>query len=284
LSMAEITQTRFAAAEAAMERAADHAHRAGDRRQELEILSWLPLPIWIGPRPAEEGIRRCGEILERSGGDPKVEAMVSVMRGALVAMSGELTDARASIARAREILEDLGLRLLLAGTCQVAGWVDLLVGEFASAERELSQGYVALEAMGETALLSTLAGWWAQALFELGQDVDATAKAELGESLAGPTDYFSLALARAVRAKVLARQGQLDSAWRTGQDALLLAQRTDSPQLIGDVMLDLSWVARIGGRRGEATELARNAVMQFAQKGNRAAQRRAERASAVQAD
>ena len=268
LSMVEIAQSRFAAAEEAMERAASHAHRGGDRRQELEVLAWLPLPIWIGPRSAAESMQRYAEIMDRAGGDPKVEAMVSLMTGAQQAMMGHFDDARRSVATARAILEDLGLRFLIAGTSQVSGWVDLLAHDFVSAERELSAGYSALEQMGETGLLSTLAGWWGQALYELGSDEDAERTAKLGESMAGPNDFFSLVLARAVRAKVLARRGLVEEAEQLGREAVLLAQRTDSPQLIGDASMDLSSIVLCAEKRSDAADLMQQAIRQFEKKGN----------------
>ena len=268
LSMAEIAQSHFAAAEEAMERAALHARRGGDRRQELDILSWLPLPIWIGPRSADESIRRYEDILARADGDPKVGAMVTVMLGAQQAMIGQFEQACRSVGEARAALEDLGLRFLIAGTSQVAGWVDLLAGDLAGAERELSSGYSALEQMGETGLLSTVAGLWAQALYGLGDHEGAARKAELGESIAGPGDLFSLVLARAVRAKVLARSGRVQEAERLAREAVDLAMRTDSPQLIGDALMDHSVVVSEAGSFTEAAEMVSQAMRHFERKGN----------------
>jgi hypothetical protein len=60
------------------------------------------------------------------------------------------------------------------------------------------------------------------------------------------------------------------------RDAVLLAQRTDSPQLIGDAMMDLSSVVKMAGRRVEAAELALNSMKQFEHKGNLVALGRAQ--------
>ena len=57
-----LVRGRFAAAEEAWEEAAEHARRAGDRRDELESLAWVPLVVWAGPTPAERGVERCEDV------------------------------------------------------------------------------------------------------------------------------------------------------------------------------------------------------------------------------
>ena len=53
---------RFATAGEAWEKAAAHAAAAGDRREELEHLAWVPIVEWCGPGTVEEGVRRFTEI------------------------------------------------------------------------------------------------------------------------------------------------------------------------------------------------------------------------------
>lgn len=274
LGMVDLAQSRFAAAEHAMERAAWHAHNASDRRRELEILSWLPVPIWVGPRPAEEGIRRFEVIRERAGGDRRVEGIVAVTRATLEAMLGSFEDARRSIGTARALLEDLGLRVLLAGSSQNAGVVEQLAGDAATADRELATGLRALQEMGETGLLSTVAGLRAQVLYELGRDDEAEEMANVAEGAAGPTDLFSLVLAKSARAKVWARQGRIDDAERLARGAARVAQDTDSPQLMGDAVSDLARVLAVAGDRAQAAELSKEAIRHFERKGNVVAVRR----------
>lgn len=268
LAMVDVAQSRFAAAEHAMERAASHAQAGGDRRHELEVLSWLPLPIWIGPRPAEEGIRRYDEILANAGPDRRVEAMVLSMRAALEGMSGHLPSAGRSLGTARAIFEDLGLRLLLAGSSQIAGFLALLGGDAVGADRELESGMGDLKEMGETGLFSTVAGLRAHALFELARDDAAATMASLSEEAAGPGDLFSLVLARSARAKVLARGGQTAEGEALGRDAVRMARDTDSPQLIGDALLDLSRVLIMAGNPAQAVEVGGEAIHQFDRKGS----------------
>lgn len=61
-------QGAVAVGEENFERAIVHAQRAGDRRQEAEIVRWLTLVIDSGPTPADEGIRRLESLLDQSHG------------------------------------------------------------------------------------------------------------------------------------------------------------------------------------------------------------------------
>ena len=111
--------------------AAEHAQRAGNRRDALESLAWVPLTVWAGPTPAEEGIRRCREILDRAQGDRKVMSSALFCAGRLRGRtSGASTRRGELLERARALLEEVALPVWLAGPlAQVAGWVELLAGE-----------------------------------------------------------------------------------------------------------------------------------------------------------
>jgi class 3 adenylate cyclase/tetratricopeptide (TPR) repeat protein len=94
-------QGRAAVAEKDLEQAIAHARRAGDRRQEAEVLRWLAIVIAEGPTPADEGIRRLEAISERGAGDRRVELAVIRSRAELEAMQGRTEVARELISRER---------------------------------------------------------------------------------------------------------------------------------------------------------------------------------------
>ena len=79
---------QFGPAEEAWERAATYAARAGVRRDELEILAWIPLVMWAGPTPVAQGLRRCVELLERSGGDKKATSSALMAQAAFESLGG----------------------------------------------------------------------------------------------------------------------------------------------------------------------------------------------------
>ena len=79
---------RCAVAEEVLERATEHARRAGSRSQEAENARQLTLVISQGPLPVVEGIRRLEAMGERARGDRKVEVAVATKLGELEAMLG----------------------------------------------------------------------------------------------------------------------------------------------------------------------------------------------------
>src|SRR5439155_15319162 len=169
-----------AEAAGAFERAAEHAHRAGDRRLELDCLEWINGCLLYGPAPTEEAIRR-SEAIERAAGDRRVEGWGRTVRCVFEAMLGNFDEARRLREQARATWEDLGMRLDLAGSNQNFGWVELLAGDPAAAEREFRAGYELSQRMGETGYLSTTAGFLAEALYRQGRDEEALRYTEEGE-------------------------------------------------------------------------------------------------------
>ena len=99
------------------------------------------------------------------------------------------------------------MRLELAGAAQAFGWVELLAGDPAAAEREFRAGYELSERMGETGYLST-AGFLAEALYAQRRDEEALCYTKEGERAAAPDDLMSQYLWRSVRAKVLAQASE----------------------------------------------------------------------------
>ena len=67
---------RFADAAARWTEASLHARQAGDQREELEAMSWVPLMVCAGPTPSDEALQRCHEVLLRADGDKKTMARV----------------------------------------------------------------------------------------------------------------------------------------------------------------------------------------------------------------
>ena len=85
LGLVRVMNAQFGPAEEAWEQAAAHAAEAGVRRDELESLAWVPLLMWAGPTPVEQGLRRCLELLERSGGDKKARSSALMAQAAFEA-------------------------------------------------------------------------------------------------------------------------------------------------------------------------------------------------------
>jgi ATP/maltotriose-dependent transcriptional regulator MalT len=173
-------------------------------------------------------------------------------------------------------VEEIALTVWLAGPiAQFAGWVELLAGDPAAAERELRWGYDKLKEIGELSWLSTNTALLAEAAYLVGRTEEADELTRASEEWADSEDRYSHALLRSVRAKVLADRGEMKEAEPLARESVTLADETD--------FLDLRWQARIGladllrraGRGEEARAVLVEATEIADRKGNLVAARRA---------
>jgi class 3 adenylate cyclase/tetratricopeptide (TPR) repeat protein len=267
VALLDLWQGRAAEAAEAFGRAAEDARHAGDRRLELDCLEWINGCLLYGPAPAEEAIRR-SEAIEQAAGDRRVEGWGRTVQCVLEAMLGNFDKARQLREQARTTWEDMGMRLELAGSGQNFGWVELLAGDPAAAEREFRASYELSERMGETGYLSATAGYLAEALYAQGRYEEAFRYTEEGERAAAADDVLSQFLWRAVRAKVLARRGELESPEKLASEAVALADSTDYLDPRGFVHLALAEVLRLAGREIDATAEAQESLRLHEEKGN----------------
>ena len=93
-----------------------HAHRAGNMRDELESLSWVPICVWAGPTPAAEALERCQSVIERARGDKKAISTALFVDAELEAGLGNFGERAGAASRARgRLLEELALTVWIAG-------------------------------------------------------------------------------------------------------------------------------------------------------------------------
>jgi hypothetical protein len=144
----------------------------------------------------------------------------------------------------------------------------MLAGEPGAAEAELRRGYVILEAMGELGVLSTLAAYLADALYEQGRHEAAEHLTHVSEEAATPDDIASQGWWRVTRARVLACRGETEEADRIGSEAVTLAGTTDDLILRGRALLALAEARRLGGSGDGSVPLLEEAHRLFEVKGD----------------
>jgi tetratricopeptide (TPR) repeat protein len=263
---ADWTEGRAGAADDAWREAADHARRAGDRRELFEALCWRASAAVFGPTPVPEAIRRCTAIRDQVRSSPVALAVTLHPLGSLHAMTGDFETARRLIREGNEILGELGR--MQSAVSHHEALVEMLGGRPETAERRLRLGYEKLERMGERGLLATTAAMLAQALYAQGRYDEAGSQCGVSEASAPQEDFVTHVMWRGVRAKLLARAGHFDAATALARDALGLIERTDLLTHHGDALLDLAEVLRLGERRGDADDPAREALALYKRKGN----------------
>jgi class 3 adenylate cyclase/tetratricopeptide (TPR) repeat protein len=270
VGLVHLTRAHFGPAEEAWRKAAHHARLAGDRRDELECLSWVPLTVWAGPAAAEAGLPRCREAFQEARGDKKAMSSALIAQAAFEAGLGRFDEARALLGRSRALLQEVALTVWLAGPqAQFAGWVELLAGEPAAAERELRAGYDTLNEIGEQAWLSTVVAVLAEAVYGQGRYEEAEELAGVSEGSAGTEDTYSQVLWRSVLAKVSARRGEGVEAEALARESVRLAKTTDFLHLRWHALMSLAETLQLAGRPADARSAALEAAAVAERKGNR---------------
>jgi class 3 adenylate cyclase/tetratricopeptide (TPR) repeat protein len=273
-------QADSAAAEAAWQRAAVHARRAGDERQLTEILGWHASAALWGPTPAPEGIRRCERFLAEVGGHRTGEAVILKHLAGLYAMQGRVAQAHELLARVRAIFDELGATMSSA-VSHPASFVAMLTGDAAAAETQLRRDYGSLERIGEKGYLATTAAFLAQAIAAQGRHDEAEHYIRVSREAGAGEDFLAQVIWQGVLARILAARGQLAEAEELARAAVALAERTDFLNQHADALLDLAEVLAAAGRASEAQSVVGQALGLYERKGNllaaESARRRLER-------
>ena len=289
LGDAHSTACRHTESAKAFERGLRYAQRAGDRREEAQLRTWIAFSHYWGPTPVTKAIRHNEETLERAKGEHVVTASILLHLAGLTAMEGRFREARDLYARARAIAEEFGLEHFRASMCLDLGRIELLAGDPDAAERDLRSGCEALDDLGDKAVLSTAAAFLAEALYEQGtseksehfEEPERFEESELftrvSEEAAANHDLLSQVGWRATRAKLLAQADRLEEARSLALEAVERARTTDDLNLQGRAVMDLARVLELSGESAEARQIITTAEELYVAKGNRVAANHARR-------
>ncbi len=252
----------------AAEKAIEHARLAGDRRIETRARSTLAMCALLGEMAVPDAIRRCELLLLEAEGDRKSESLILAVLGHLEAMRGQFDRARELYRRSRATLDELGVRLLAALTSLDSGWVEMLAGEPAAAERELRGDFDTLRLMGEQNYVSTTAAVLAEAIYRQGRLDEAATMTDYSKEVAAADDVSTQFLWRSVRGRILARRGETEEAERVAQEALRLISESDDLESRGQALLSLAEVLALSGRTAAAETRAVEAIEVWERKGD----------------
>jgi DNA-binding SARP family transcriptional activator len=253
-------------ATAAAERALEHYHAA--EWPTSGCVADLAAILHYGPTPAEDGLKRCRALLDEA--DLNGQATVLVFTGGFEAMLGEFEAGRDHVLRGRELYEQLGQAAAAVANCgTVLGQIEVLAQRYDRAEEVLSATCSELEEMGDRANLATRSAELADVLLGLGRDDDAHAWCRRAEDLAAP-DLATQVKMFGVRARVLARHGDVEEAAALAATAVELANSSDALNRIAKARLDQAEVLRIAGRLDESRASVDLAVAAYQRKGNAA--------------
>jgi DNA-binding SARP family transcriptional activator len=255
-----------------LERAVRHARAANDRAQAVESLRYLLVAVFWGPTPVPAALERVEEVARTAAGDARLNVTALQVRAHLLAMRGRFDEARDLIGAARTAAQELGLELVVAASVRRSACeIELLAGDPLAAERAIRPGYEALERMEAWTHLPSVVPGFADALYAQRRFADALPLIEVAaRSIVGEDVEAQVGLRR-VRAKLLARQGEIRAAERLAREATDLAARTDSLNMRAQAAADLAEVLGLAGRPRQAAEAREQAARLHELKGNLAA-------------
>jgi tetratricopeptide (TPR) repeat protein len=179
--------------------------------------------------------------------------------GGLEGLAGRFDAARQTIAAARALMDELGLRHLRAHSSDVVVFVEMLAGDYQAAEREASAAYAVLTEMGDRTYQGSEAHFMAMAMEAQGRVDDA----ERWLAIAGqPGQPDTIA----VEAQIQARRGNLHDAERLARSALELGSERPVPQF-ADPRFTLAQILARMGRNEEARQVAEQSMQRYETKG-----------------
>ena len=233
-------------------RAAEHARRAGNRREVGWALGQNALCAIHGPMPVAEGLSWLERLLRAEPENRTLDANLSGFVTVLEAMSGRFDEARKHIEETRALARDLGLMWQAAVQELLSGYVELLAGDPVAAERDMRTAEQAFREIGEGWFLSTVAVDLPRAVYEQGRYDDAFALLDAIDETPAPTDREWQIKRTGVPARLLARRGQLEEAEKLAREGVALAADSEFVVLHADVLLDLAEVLGLAGRSEDA--------------------------------
>ena len=281
LGLCEWSSGRVAVATDAFERALTHARQAGDLFMDAELTNRVINSIVDGPMPVPECIRRGEAFLAHGKERPTVQLATLGSVALLQAMQRRFDEARATYARARAIALSLGFKTGIANGAFAEAMIESLAGDPDAAERKLRRGYETLERLGETASRAGQAASLAEVLYMQGRYEEAERFVAISEEIA-PSDFSDLLnWLRSIKAKLLARDGDVVAAERLAREAVSAVEQRDAVNDHADRLMDLAEVLHIGRNESEAASATVRALKLYELKGNLAM---ATRARALLAD
>jgi tetratricopeptide (TPR) repeat protein len=244
-------------------RSIEHARRAGDRREEVEVLAGLAINAALGAVPVQEGIRRCEEILEAVHGHLRVEGFVLGYLARLYALAGKLDLARDANQRARSALEKTGAMVWMDTTALEGAEIERLTGDPVSAEKAIRDIIRGIEQREDQGLRPWASVELARALYDQNRIEEALPLAEEGNNA---TQHLDRALALALQAKILARLGRPDDAVTRALQVVDGATMSDHVVIWAQALMDAAEAFLLTGHLQEAKPVIREALQLSEQK------------------
>ena len=186
----------------------------------------------------------------------------------MAAYSGDFARAHDEYAEAQRFATRFSNPVVAAALTTILGIIELLEDDPVAAERTLRDGYERLDELGARGLLVTSATRLAEALRRQGRDEEAGLILDVADELAHADDFDAQVGSLSVRARILARKGELAEADRLSRKALEIVSATDAIVLHGETLVTRAEVLRAAGSLSESEAALGRALELFERKEN----------------
>jgi len=261
-----VSQARPSAAELRL--AADHAARAGDNGLRARALGWQVAALLWGPFDVEQVTQELKALEREQDVGPFLVASVTLLRGELARLHGDLDEALAITKQAQDQFAALGGYVMVGGSDQLMARLEVLAGRPGRARELLLSSDALFEQAGDRGFRSTTLAMLAKVHEMLGDRDAARSAIELCEEIGGQEDVINFAITNAVRAQLALAEGDSEAAEQWARSAVDRAFATDFTFGQGEALLTLSFVLQKLDRREESTFAASGALELFKAKGD----------------
>jgi class 3 adenylate cyclase/ATP/maltotriose-dependent transcriptional regulator MalT len=255
-SSGDLAACRWRARGEAIERALEHARRAQAGIEMVGTLAGLlAQALYYGPTPVDEAVTRVTNLPTDLGLDPPLRGAVHTSLAGLLALRGDIDDARRLFRDAAATYEEFGLRFRRASQAFVGAQIELLAGDVTAAEQQLRASSGAFDEIGAATSATTHRAFLAEVVVRLGRLDDAEALAQQVAAEAARDEVITQVLWRCALARIRAREGSAAEALRLAAEARSLLPHAEFPQLSIRTLTAAAEAAGAADDRGEIDRL-----------------------------
>jgi tetratricopeptide (TPR) repeat protein len=233
-------------------KAREYAREIGSEPLEQRVRPMIGSSLYWGPTPVSDALALIDADNEREV-SPSLRTMFLGGYGMFLALAGRVEEGKQFMDAAIKAHEDLGQTMAALGMRGFGlGTAEVTRENWAAAVHEMKTVCDSLQALGEKASFSTLAGLLSLAMYETGALDEAYRYTELSDEAAAPDDLASQYMWRAGRALVLAARGRGSEALDYANEAVRIAEHTEGLMWWCDTCMARGEVYRLLGRNEEA--------------------------------
>ena len=229
-----------------------NAELAGDLLEVARVRTALARNVTWSPLAVSEGLALLDRLDADAGG---ADLDAKDCRSVLLALRGDVGEARALHEQVVRELLDRGRTLSAAYAGQVGWFIEVCAGDMAASEWVVRATYAQMEFTRERSFLSTQACYLAESCYQGGRLDEAEEWARRGRALGDEDDIITQAWADLIEAKALARRGSHEAAQELAERGMARTEGVQNPLLVAHALVWRAEVLHLAGRSEPAADL-----------------------------